>query len=67
MLQTEVDAECKPGSVLKLKPKLHFLGETEPDGCPSIFRFWGRTRLTDDVAHSLNDAVFKLFLILTVV
>jgi len=35
------------------------------DGGPSWF--WGRTRLTENVAHSLNDAVFKLFLLLPAV
>jgi len=43
------------------------LGETEPkpklhsDGGPS--RFWGRIGLTEDVADSLSDVVFKPFLI----
>jgi len=54
----------RPGSVLKPKPR--FWGKTEPK--PKA-RFWQgsksvlkRTRRTEGVAHSLNDAVFKLLL-----
>jgi len=53
----ETETTILGGGVAKRKPR--------SDRSPS--RFWGRTRLTEDVAHSLNDAVFKLFLILPVV
>jgi len=54
----------RPRSVLKPKPR--FWGKPNQnrklgfDRSPS--RFWSCTRLTDGVAHSLNDAVIKLFL-----
>jgi len=59
----------RAGSVFKLKPKLQFLVKTKPKPKPRFWRgptwFWGRTRLTEDMAHSLNDEVFKFFLIAT--
>ena len=54
----------RPGSVLKPKPR--FWGKPNQNRKLGFdrgrSRFWGRTRLTEDVVHSLNDVVFKLFL-----
>jgi len=60
----DIVSVCRPGSVLKPKPQ--FWGKPNQnrklsfDRGPS--RFWSHTGQTEGVAHSLNDAVFKLFL-----
>ena len=58
---------CRPGLVLKTKPKPRFWGKPNQNRKLKGFdrgssRFWSGTRWTEGVAHSLNDAVFKLFL-----